>query len=562
MFLNIFWILPLISVSAYSQNHMLIEKGQLFFYQDKIILNYNINLNAYLENAKLLQNASNFLIEKCEVLNHKNCQFFTNHLNQNIEIVEKDIKRIFLKAKSRPKRDMKNILTAVSPMHHIPYVFYGMAATTKMAWENQLAIAKQHKVIQEQLNVTQSNMIVQNQLLADSHNKTKQLIDKINDMESINKNLEEFNNVLHVATISMAEHVRNTDKLIHICNDDINSNFFKIIDIDSFSKDIFKINSTLKNLTLPMTEAYNLINFASIQSNINTTHAIITIKLPAIPKTPKMLFEFIPLPFKNENNETFILYGNSKILIMNETNVTILPSFDKCSNIDNLTICNSIIEDTLEPIDECTYSIIKNITNKTCKFKEIISRNYIIRISNSLIYCFIINPLQIKIICNDYDKFYNLTHSKIIDLNNNCEVYKMMNEFFENITSTNEVEIQNPFYIPEFQLYDPNSENWTVDFEIIDKGKIELIKLIKKVDSIRDNYLNNTTKFNVSSVSLSFGNITSSIFSTASGMWNNVTNFISNIFDLPSIILKGLGIGFAILFLYEIFKCILNRRFR
>lgn len=107
------------------------------------------------------------------------------------------------------------------------------------------------------------------------------------------------------------------------------------------------------------------------------------------------------------------------------------------------------------------------------------------KLSKNSVYCYIIEPTRIRVACGDTYKIYNLKSHMEINLKEECDVYKVINEISYNTTSDTSFEIIRPYSGLHLTTYNNFNKSWTYNISTIDKYEIIVLKtkeLIEKTE--------------------------------------------------------------------------------
>lgn len=100
-----------------------------------------------------------------------------------------------------------------------------------------------------------------------------------------------------------------------------------------------------------------------------------------------------------------------------------------CATQENLTICITLIEESIVPPSKCIQNLLLLDSDNNCLYKPIQFKNYFIHISNNKIFAFIVKPIGIVKQCENLDdETLFLTKSQEIWLQSECTLYKYHNE--------------------------------------------------------------------------------------------------------------------------------------
>lgn len=217
---------------------------------------------------------------------------------------------------------------------------------------------------------------------------------------------------------------------------------------------------------------------SSLTYTSNTTHISIHTRIPILSfKNSFSLYEFVPIPTKI-HKKVHILNADAKVYFKDNTEKIKAMSpqvLGLCKQLYNHTICDSILHESLEDMDKCMASIVRNDKlSPHCTFKEMEERNYFAELTPQTVFCFITKPIQFRIVCNEQERIYNLMESVEIDFSDQCVLHKVLNELLYNgktfsTTETNQILIK-----PNFSIYNTQSNNWTDNVKFYNQYNISL----------------------------------------------------------------------------------------
>lgn len=366
----------------------------------------------------------------------------------------------------------------------------GVIAVTTYINKDEIAALQQEQAKDKELLV---------QMMEIDHirnNLTIILTDRIDQMQKSTKMKNELNELINIAEQSLDDHNRQTKIYLKIINNNFRRDFFKIIDIDSFLENMKNIDQLLHPYArLPTQNPQEILDLSSLSYSNNRTHVSIYTKIPILTiNNTYTLYEFVPIPFRKKHTIE-IVNTNAKLFfnIQNSTKV-MQPNFlSHFKQTFNHTICNSILHESLTKMDNCTQSIIKGSSLPKCEFKRIENRNYFIQITPHTVFCFIVSPIQFRIICNGNEKIYNLTENVEIDFANHCDLHKILNELHYDNKTFSTVETMQPLLKPNFSVFNSNANNWTDNIDILNQYNITLTKLIDITTEMENNLKPNDT---------------------------------------------------------------------
>lgn len=258
-----------------------------------------------------------------------------------------------------------------------------------------------------------------------------------------------FTYVMDTVILALINYQNFQSKLNYIHSGEIDKHLFEFVDFSNFSDQLNEVNKKLEpNLFIPKIKSMGKNNFIKTHTVFNGTHLTLSIILPVLSRNLFELNEIIPIPFQDENS-VFILDHEPTNFYIDGTkflSFTANTKHNLCSEQDNLTICNTLLEEDVVALPNCLKNLLLLDWDRTCLYKQIAYKNYFIRISERKMFAFIVNPIQIVKQCtNENDEIFHLIKSREILLGNNCIIYKYIDtDQFENSKQTkSELEMPN-----------------------------------------------------------------------------------------------------------------------
>lgn len=209
--------------------------------------------------------------------------------------------------------------------------------------------------------------------------------------------------------------------------------------------------------------------------------------MPILSKERFELIEFVPIPVR-EKNSLFILKTNPILYYKNGRSILSLPESSKlslCTTQYNLTICSTLMEENVVSPTKCIQNLLLSNLDDNCFYKQIQMKNYFIWISESKIFAYIVQPIDIVKQCdNTEDEVLLLTQSQEISLNNECTVYKLHHKDQYESTKHTITDIHTPkieLEIGNFTTHAPISK-----LPILEKYEIQQIQVINSLSEVRE----------------------------------------------------------------------------
>lgn len=470
----------LIHITKQTESKAIIKDiGKISFYENIETIEYDLNLQPFFENAEAIFNGTAELTKICKNLTEdKNCNHYISNLNHQLEEVSKNINQV--KSESRQKR---NIWTSAGRQffqvskHVIPSTVFATGAATILVninTEQKLleAAQKRYSSVKKELN----NTLILINVTSDSLDETSKALNKLNDkVNSKNRFME----ILNTIQLGLTIHFKDAEIYSAILNGHLREQFFKIYNTEDFTKQIEKINKKLQpNFTLPNLDIFDLLEISTVFHIKNSTHIRIIVEIPILNREHSNLKSFVPIPYI-ENDQVYILNTDANFVFLHNDTLKIITkdNLKECINIDDFTMCNSMLTETLLLANPCIHSIFTN-SYDDCAIKPIEPLNYFIETSDFSVYCFILKPFNLKISCIDDDiKIFNLSKSTELFYENHCEVYKISSEVLFNTSTYSTIDINYKYIKPNLSGYEENNQNGTKNIFPIDRFSVTLLEM-------------------------------------------------------------------------------------
>lgn len=446
--------------------------GQLHFFDQVRLINYNLNLEAYFSDVTTFENNTKRLEKICrEIQESTQCLHYFHNFELDLKIMKKNIEYIKQQGTSRKKRwaVAGRIIGSIAKQ-----VLLGAATATATSYAY-------NKITDEYAE--QRRKAYNNFLEASIKNQYRQFVNEKEERHDNDMRVtkyREYEDVLHSTSLLANRHFRDTNTFLNVYSDNVRSHFFSIIGLEDFEAEIEQIKDALEvNHTIPAVDMVELLEISKISTLKNATNIQISVEIPIFTNENYTLYELIPIPISNKNNTNILDYNS--IFFFNETNeIKILSQNDygDCLKLRDLTICNTLATLSFEYADNCISTLVLNQTNDDCLFKHIAHRNYVMETSLHSVYCHILKPINLKISCFGKNFVYAINRSTEINYDEECEIFEVTNEIIGNTTNHKTIEISFTYLKPNFSIYDNILQNWTHDIVTINRRKIDLLEAI------------------------------------------------------------------------------------
>lgn len=283
------------------------------------------------------------------------------------------------------------------------------------------------------------------------------------------------------------------DILVNIFEGNTESKFFEIVSMSNFSEEIDSFRKLLPEdhmiLNVSAIELLDLSIFSYVK---NDTHVRLSVNVPIVNRKTYDLKEFIPVP-KITNKRVSILNLNSAVYLDFDGKVKIIPyeDFNHCEKLNNLTICNSMIQQSFMDPSSCLKTLIEKLEFTPCEYKNLETKNYFMELSKHSFYCSIVEPIILRINCNGVNYMRNLEESEILTYSDHCNVFSS-NDSSE-FSRVKDFELDFTYKTPNFTIYDNILKDWTYNYTELNRRNIESIatndRLINSLnDAINSEY--------------------------------------------------------------------------
>lgn len=373
--------------------------GHLHLTEQKWEIQHVMNLTEYIETTDILKECISTLHTACKNGSNPLCSYFqrvTENINAEIEADSSKLNTL-----SRQKRFIMTIPLIIG----VTIVSLWAGFTMKKAAIQSIRdeIHGNLEMIEQAANITVSSLNLFEEYIKDNDRNMHNFQMAINNNTKNLDSLTRFFNVINVISFSAQMHEKMQIKLNDIYYGSIDSRLFEIIDFQEFSKTVDSINKMLEpNLKLPAITTMSKNKFIKTYTDYNTTHLIVSVDLPVINRMGFDMSEIIPLPME-ENGKLFILDMPTTTYYKNGSRILSFPEEKVknalCKTQDRLTICNSFLEDYNSNASNCIYNLLKNNSDVECTYREIPKRNYLIQLSDGILYLHLLYPIKIVIDC-------------------------------------------------------------------------------------------------------------------------------------------------------------------
>lgn len=446
--------------------------GEISFFDKTWTLNYEIDIRNYFKNAEKILNSTTELDNICnDLFDKKSCQNSIGIFKEDLKAVNISIHYMRTALLSKKKRWIGALVRGL----------FRKVFNWKTIGKNTASMVTTAVVADAIYDAKEANKKEESM----GHIKTQANFMNFTEKNYIEiKRGERFNALMQVAKDAHSKHWRDTVTLTGILDQKPRAIFFNLIDVWNFTKQLEIANEKLKpGFSLPCLDILEILDVSNTETSKNSTHVQLIINIPIMSNKTFDLGEIIPIPF-NTINGTEIIDMNSHYYFIDEDEKVKILSGDNlknCHKVYGLTLCNSIEMEKIEDGTLCMNSIVLKQTHKNCKTKNIARKNYILRTSQYSVFCYVVEPLVLRIKCGNEDSLHNVTNNEEFNFEENCIAYKRMDN--DNLTLT-ESSMNCEFSESNFTIFTSSLEKDSMQFQLLDKDGIEQL-INKEEESIR-----------------------------------------------------------------------------
>lgn len=518
------YLMTIYFVSAIYANDLtsfaLLNNSDLYFFNQKWEFVYTLDLNEYFYTAVLLDECVENLKFICGTRKNNSCNYFMDSiLNTKLE-ANSEIIKLQINSKQRRKRFA---IFAVIMGVTIMALIAGLAASMYKVKQLETTLQSTVNMLNSSVNLAQSSTDLQESMIYNTDQEIYEIEKKIRNMTQQIYDDQAMNNLIFTVIFQILKYQTYQHKLNLLFKNNFKENLFDIVNFQNLSKtiDFINNNNLPSNFFIPQIKLGHGNKLIHAFWKIDETSLSIILHLPVLFKNKYHLREFIPLPFVNYNN-TSILNEKTTLFFDSDSNIfnfTYDLESKYCMKQANLTACNSLILDDLEEISKCTKQLIHSNAKEYCLFEDILNKNYFLKMSDSLIYAFIIKPINILMQCLGFERKVFLNESRYIPFARDCNIFKHTYPYlkYPKITSIN---MAHEFAKPNLTFKPENSTLPLEKIPILNKHKRDFEKTREKINELRGNISIHKGKID----QIIRGN---SVLDWLSDTWNSVRDLFS-----------------------------------
>lgn len=402
------------------------EARALVSYQKWNIV-YYYHLIEYIEQISSFETILNEMQKACNLLKLESstCLVLIIKFEKYKEKIEHSndlFHRYRLKGKSRPTRSLLPILGTV---------LSALIGTTdedqaNLFNERITQLEKEAKnrggFNTERLSIIQSSLVTNDKRFKELTSKIITLNSQMKNINSttfdqIQKNLitDNFNYLVHTATLTIIDHIRMSDLIMQLLTNSISNKITELIPVNLLQENLREITFGLaKGKRLPFDidreNIYELFDIVNIKTAIIDNKLMIILSIPIVNDMPYNLFKVVPIPTQYLN-EAIIIQPSTEYILVNKAASHYIPitanEYTKCLlKQDKQIICTPIHPIYLNKHSQCEFCMFDEIDMDDlaihCKhnIQKIPNKNYFIKLQpTNHYYAYIKHPLIIRFYC-------------------------------------------------------------------------------------------------------------------------------------------------------------------
>lgn len=494
MFILIFIATSGETISYENNRGITIELSRMHFTNKEYQINYELNTTQYHETTFLVKDCIKQIAEMCNDSENRFCYHFLMKTKKFHGSVKFDNR--YIKFHKKSKRIPLLIIA-------IPFIVGVMTMALLQSLAQNRAAMKTVKselsanfdILQQAINTTHDTLLTHEEILGNLERGITNLTEALNRLnDKVDRN-RYFSDILNIILFTMIEHNEFQEKLLKLYEDDDRADVFRktdvfrIIDFGEFCQTLEEINATLDHdrEIIPITFGKRKFVTSSIEQQANDISILLNV--PIVEKTENIIYEFIPIPFK-QADQLYILDSNAMGYFMSEDGEKLAYSESnmECKTLENYTLCNNIYRDTLDTMSECLQSIdTENIPN-SCNFKPIKEKNYAIRISKTALFYYVVQPITLQLICRGYESEIHLNCSQLIEHDENCRLYGPSSSNSESFKYKH-INLNLMDDHPTIHKFNVSPKKWIDEIEILSKYELQLIEAHNKFTKLESDAL-------------------------------------------------------------------------
>lgn len=470
LFRFVIFFTPLLLTIYANKEAIIKSSGAMYFYDEEYTLKFELNLTTYYLNAMLLQNNTRILEKKCRDNPYiADCDFFQLRLKEIADFAVKETQYLQYNRNKRAILCLAVAWLAVTITAAIAGYFIGATISANSRIDELTEQHNfQHNFTLQQLNNGGDSLDLQNRSINVAFENLNILNTNLTDTQYIHQ-------IIATTLLAIDKHNRDTTKFLNALGNDLKRNFFSIVDMSTFNKSLHNISNVSPIFSM---HPQDIIRLSDMDSRLINETIIINVHIPLISRENFNLMYLIPIPIVRDNNNfianidaTHLFKNNSIFLEMS------LSTLAQCIHTNRIIVCNSLIKNQFLPVNNCTTAIFENrTTTAICTYRKLSYETQMIKISEESIYVHVIEPIVLRISCDQNVQLMNITKSMEIFHNKYCRIYNSLNEQTKGSLTTT-IKIDSTFAEPKFEVW--NNRIWNKNVVFLNQFNNEISNLFK-----------------------------------------------------------------------------------
>lgn len=311
-------------------------------------------------------------------------------------------------------------------------VFFGPSVSDQAIINKvQEDISKNRDIVHDFTHIYNDSSEIYKNIFFDMSRELVNLNESIFNIGNEQKTRENFDDVIHVATMLIAEHRNSLNTFLDIFSGRPQS-LLKLIGFKEFVLNLREISNTIDDkhelpIDIEKENVIDIFNFCKVDATLEEQILKIKIDVPIIEKQKFVRYDITPIPAKI-NAELYILRLGKDSILTDKQNKTIRAireeQLNECTEAKEKTYVCPYMPGIMNSIaNSCVYKLftMSNSTDETCVFDKIPFQNYVIHLTYNLYYFFLTEPANFNIDCENGTTFQlQLVNSSLVKIDNYC----------------------------------------------------------------------------------------------------------------------------------------------
>lgn len=510
-----------------------VKEAQVSLSFQKWKMVYYYNLGSYLEQIAFFENIINEMRKACDLLKIDGSTCLTlivkfEQYREKINHSNKIIEKYNLKGQHRPKKSLlPSIGVVLGALFGLVDEEQAQVLSDRIEQLERFAQTK-GEFSTERLSIIQSSLMINDKRFNELTSKIVMLSAEVKNLNSTTFKQKEqaliadnFNYLVHTATLIMIEHNHMSDIIMQLLTNTISTKITELIPVNMFQDHLRDISFNLaieKKLPIDVERdnVYELFNIISIKSTVVDKKLMMIISIPIINEISYDLYRTVPIPTEHDK-EAIIIQPSTEHILVNKAASQYIPitpnELTNCQKqANNHLICTPASPIYLNKHYKCEFCLFNEIDipdlelHCEANIHKIPKKNYFVKLhAPNYYYVFINNPIIIRFICAGREPEQMLiTKHGVLLIDDHCVMKTdgLLIEAKYTSETNSSIMIESPRFnvsnltnLQYIIAYDANrtkSEENERDVTLLENFDIETNELMRRIEQskIRENGIN------------------------------------------------------------------------